>query len=202
MLILVAGSPGTGKTVISRIMAEDLSCIAENSSVILRRGGAARPDPTGRFTEIIDEERAFEIVRRTALGSRGTCIIVETVYPDLWLEVPEVEMETAFIVLLRTHPAVLLERLEARGWPKEKIYENVVAEAFNVIAESLLDYSHSVFEVDTTRSTPEEALGLLYLKLERWEPGITIDWMSQPEVVDLVSRLTLRLDSDKLRLGV
>ena len=202
MIIVDAGVPGTGKTAIARVLVEDLGCSHYSSSRLLRVLGYTSPDPTGRFTELASTSGIEDASRLLASKSReGSCIILETLYPAAWLErLPEEEV--AFIILLRCHPKELLRRLKTKNWPLEKIYENVLAEAFNVVAEELLAWDHSVFEIDTTGRSPQESVDELYRLLSSWSPGISIDWMSYEEVQVLVTKLSLSIDFDKYRLGV
>ncbi len=130
------------------------------------------------------------------------CLVLETVYPRSLLEVEEFNEATAVIVLLRVDPRELCARLEARKWPREKIAENCVSEAYGVLASDLVDWADSVIEVDTTGRDPPGALEEFYRRLESWRTGIGIDWMENPEIVEFASRLLAGLDLDKYRLGV
>ncbi len=89
------------------------------------------------------------------------------------------------IVVLRTRPSVLRKRLEARDYSEPKIMENLEAEACDVILIEALDRSKNVFEVDTTKRTPDRTADaieeMLAGKTKKYEPG-HIDWSE--EVLD------------------
>ncbi|MEB3846661.1 MAG: hypothetical protein GSR74_01640, partial [Desulfurococcales archaeon] len=98
-------------------------------------------------------------------------------------------------------PFELYERLARRGWPPEKVAENVLAEILGVIAGELADYWHMVFEVDTTGKNADRVVEDLYEKLSRWDAGFKIDWLTREDVSELAVRLEASVDFDKYWLG-
>ncbi|MCE4611048.1 MAG: hypothetical protein F7B17_03660, partial [Desulfurococcales archaeon] len=88
------------------------------------------------------------------------------------------------------------------GWRKGKIVENVMAEAFGVIAEELEPWWHSTFEVDTSGKNPRKVYEELLNKIDSWSVGINIDWLSLESVGELVARLSAQRDLDEYRLGM
>ncbi len=195
-VIIVTGTPGAGKTSISLILSGLFSCAYVDSSEAFRAAGATVSDPTGRYTEVIDEDRARGVVVDTVVRVRG-CVVVDTVYPSIWLEY--LEEYTALIVLVRCNPRELCKRLYSRGWPPGKVLENCEAEAVGSIAWEVSPWSHMVIEVDTTGRSPGESVDLALDKLYSWSTGIYIDWLSIDEgVVEYLSRLP-RIDPNKYR---
>ena len=91
-------------------------------------------------------------------------------------------MDVNLAVVLRCRPSVLRKRLEARGWPAEKVRENVEAEAIDVILQEAVARLPFVFEVDTTNSTPQETaeaiLAILQGKTKGRQPR-SVDWASE-----------------------
>src|SRR5439155_22180975 len=92
------------------------------------------------------------------------------------------QMDVNLAVVLRCRPSVLRARLEGRSWPLEKVRENVEAEAIDVILQEATGRLPSVFEVDTTRSSPDQTaeaiLAILQGKTAGHEPG-TVDWSDE-----------------------
>ena len=91
-------------------------------------------------------------------------------------------MDVNLALVLRCRPSVLRVRLEARGWPAEKVRENVEAEAIDVITQEAVGRLPFVYEVDTTDLTVERTadavLAILQGKTEGHEPG-SVDWSSE-----------------------
>ena len=195
-LVIVAGAPGTGKTIVGRLLAWELDCGFLESSSFFARSGAARRDPSMRHTMLLDEERARGAVR-TLVSNLSGCMVVAAPTPGLWIEAAQEYV--AFVALLRCDPRVLEERLSSRGWPRDKVVENVLAEAFGEYAEGLLDFD-AVFEVDTTGLAPEEAVSRLLGLVEEWRVGVSIDWLSLDDVASYVSRLLSSFNPHEYRL--
>ena len=68
------------------------------------------------------------------------------------------------VIVLRCHPTLLTERLSIRNYSKEKIQENVEAEALNIISDEAIGIygAEKVFELDTTTSKLDESVNLLH----------------------------------------
>lgn len=198
-LIIVSGSPGTGKSIISSQLSQLLECNVIESSELFKSAGILLADPTGRDTFVIDEFKAQEFIREFV--RRRGCFVVNTLHPVLWID--SAYDNVIFTLLLRCNPRVLLNRLNSRGWSRVKVIENVLAEAFNVIAEELLEYEDLVLEVDTSHGVIDRVMDETLSKLESWDTGIRIDWLSLDSgVIDLVTQLVHELDLYKERLGV
>ncbi len=202
-ILLIAGTPGSGKTSFSSILSHYFpQCIVESVSSIAFRLGVVRRDPSGRFTSYLDNRGLEAVVAEVERMLSRRCVILETLYPKDVLETNRIFFHVPVVFLLRANPRELCRRLESKGWPVDKIYENCLSEAFNVVAESLLDYRDMVIEVDTTGAPPEQAVERALDKLEDWRVGIEIDWLADPSVAEFVTYLSSRLNFDKYRLGV
>ncbi len=177
-VILVTGTPGTGKTALSNLLASFYECSTVNSSQALINAGAASPDPTGRYTMVVDWDAGVEAARRL-IESIGGCVVVDTLYPSLWMEA--VGDRVAVIVLLRCHPRELCNRLSARRWPWSKVAENCASEALGSIASEVVEWSDMVVEADTTGRSPQSTLDLVLDLIYSWRTGVHIDWLSIDE---------------------
>jgi adenylate kinase len=77
------------------------------------------------------------------------------------------------VIVLRTSPAVLQERLASRGWPPEKVRENMEAEACDVILIEATELERTVYEVDTTAKSP----AFVARDIQRIMSGDTADYL-------------------------
>ncbi len=190
-IVIVAGTPGVGKTTFAQLLAAELRCgVVEPSRLAVERS-LGTPDPEREGTLIIDEDRLIEAIKGEI---RGPCTVIATHYPGLFLDDDELYQMTAVVALLRANPLLLFSRLESRGWERRKILENVMAEALGVVAEELLEHQDMVFEVDTSWADARVSLGSFFDKVEAWDAGIRIDWLSLDEVSQAVIRWGSELD--------
>ena len=197
-ILIVAGTPGVGKSTFARALAAELGCgVIEPSSIAVERSLGV-PDPERPGTLIIDEARLVEAVKESV---RPPCSLIVTHYPGLFLEDDEIYQRAAAVALLRANPVLLASRLEARGWPRRKVLENAMAEALGVVAEELADYEDMVFEVDTTGMDVNGSLNAFLDKLETWDVGIRTDWLALDEVSNAVVIWGSELDSYEDRPG-
>ena len=196
---VVAGVPGTGKTSVARVLARELGCHAYDVSERAVSMGLATPDPTGRATRVL-ADGAERVLASDMLecAKREGCCIVDTHYPSLVLDVADEHV--AFIVVLRCNPLELLERLSRRGWPRGKVLENAVAEAFSVIYDDLGWHSAEAIEVDTTGRSAEESAREALSALEEWRVGARINWLEDEDVASVIPRLLAELDSQNYGL--
>jgi adenylate kinase len=191
-LIIVGGVPGTGKTVISKLISRELKCAHLESSEVAIKLGIVKKDPSGRHTYLITDFKPLASYIAKVLKEK--CIILATVYP---FEIYEPLNEfIPLVIILRTDPRVLARRLEGRGWPRPKILENLLAEALGSIYDGSSDeFLHSLIEIDTTHKDPQQSLNEIYLKIEMEEFGRSIDWLEKIEIVELVSKWLKELES-------
>lgn len=60
-------------------------------------------------------------------------------------------------VVLRCRPDALRERLSGRGYPDEKVSENLRAEALDVVLQQSIESQDTVVEIDTTDKSVSKA---------------------------------------------
>lgn len=182
-VVIIAGTPGTGKSIICSKLAETCGAVTiDLGQVALEKGFVIIYDEL-RNTYVIDEENLVIYVRELVESLSGI-VVLQTHYPEI---VPRDLVD--MVIVLRAHPLVLEKRLLERGWGRRKVNENVMAEILGVVAINALNAfgEDRVFEVDTTSIKPElvDFLCSAIKGLVRLEPGIKVDWLSviSPEEV-------------------
>jgi adenylate kinase len=169
MMIAVTGTPGTGKTsacaLLKGVTVVDLRKLAEEHAeefTFDKERGSIEIDPP--------------VLKKLIPRVKGT-VVIEGHVSHL--------MDPDMIIVLRCSPKVLKKRLAKRRWKKEKIVENLEAEAVDVVLIEALDSCDKVFEIDTTSMKPKQVAeaisSIISGEKGKYRPG-NIDWSG--EVLD------------------
>jgi len=154
MKILITGTPGTGKTEVAKELGAitgwdvfSISEIADDAQAVLGRD--------------VKKEKEVDVQKLHAylvpLLADKENVIFEG---HLGCEIP---CPANLVVVLRTNPEDLQKRMELRGYKKEKIDENVMAELLDYCYQlSAKNYSCEVVELDTSEKTAEQSAKRIY----------------------------------------
>jgi adenylate kinase len=180
MIILLTGTPGTGKTTISHLLAEKLGCqLVDINHLVEEKHLYTGLDPEKDY-KIVDmddlERELFRIVgsenavdpndsTNDSLNNfskdlsinptKNSCIVIEGHLSHYF---PQADL----VVVFRTEPTTLSERLRKRGWKETKIRENLEAEALDICTwEAHQIHQEKVHEVETTKITPKEVIDVI-----------------------------------------
>jgi adenylate kinase len=168
VIVAITGTPGTGKSSVCAILERRGYSIVDLDAEA-RAGGFIAGRDEIRGTDEVDVEAL-----RAHLRVPVKIAFLKGHYSH--------RMDANLAVVLRCRPSVLRERLRSRGWPEEKIRENVEAEAIDLILQEAVDRLAFVYEVDTTdrtaESTAAEVLAILQGKTNGHEPG-SVDWSEE-----------------------
>ncbi|ASJ04478.1 MULTISPECIES: adenylate kinase family protein [Thermococcus] len=164
MIIAVSGTPGAGKTTVSRILSERLGYeYVSIKDFALAKGIGER---VGDEIEIDVDELSRAIEREFS----GKNVVIDGHLSHL--------VSADVVIVLRLHPRIVAERLNFRGYSRKKLAENVEAELVDVILVEAIEENENVIEVDTTGKTPEEVVSEILSLLEKGvkrRVGI-VDW--------------------------
>jgi adenylate kinase len=144
--VVVTGTPGTGKTSATDVLADDhdldVALDVVHLNEVIRGEG---------LYEDVDEERDSVIADlgaiRDWLGDRDEWLIESHLAHHL---------DADRVVVLRCRPDVLRERLQGRDESAASIDENAESEALDVILAAAVDRHgrDAVYEIDTTDRSP------------------------------------------------
>ncbi|MBI5680061.1 MAG: adenylate kinase family protein [Methanobacterium sp.] len=151
MIILITGTPGVGKTTVSKILAEKIGAHIIHINELVNEKNIY----TG-----IDEEKGYKIVNLDALFNeldeitekidKSRCIIVEGHLSHLF-------EKSDIVMVLRANPHVLRDRMMSKGWKESKICENIEAEIIDLCSyESFEIHENKVNEIDTSDISPQK----------------------------------------------
>ena len=171
--IVIGGNPGTGKTMIAAELGKKLGLPVVQLGTIAEENGCIREHDEERSSNVIDEDCLVEAIHNLFYETDED-FIIEGHYVDL---VPSRKAKE--IIILRTHPDTLRERLLERGYDKAKVNENVEAEVMGVCQmDAIFSFGEdAVYEIDTTRMSVDECVDTIIEILGSKKKPEHIDWM-------------------------
>jgi len=151
----LTGTPGTGKTTLQRAASEAGWSVVDVSELARAHGAVHGRDRRRRVDEVdIDALKTAWDAEVRGRGPDDRVLAVGHLAQHLPCDI---------VVVLRCSPRVLRERLRARGYPEDKVAENVEAEAVDIVLLEALDSAPpgGVHEIDTTTDPPDASAELL-----------------------------------------
>ncbi len=168
MRIVITGTPGTGKTSISRQLAGALNCQVVHVNDLVKRKKL--------YSRIEGKERVADFKKlRKELQKlmKATDIIVEShLLSDL-------KLPADLVMVFRCSPKELEKRLEKRKYGRWKINENVLSEILDYCQiNSLQNYGERiVMQVDATRRVTLPSLLKKIRKFVKTGKTISVRWL-------------------------
>lgn len=174
MRVIFTGVPGTGKTLLARALAEKLNFeLVEINELVKRKKLFTRTERDG--TKIVDLKK-LERELKKLLEQKENLVIEGHLACELKLNVD-------IVIITRTNPETLEKRLKKRGYRKEKIDENVLAELLDycVISSEQNLKGAKLYEIETSKSEKEnlrEIMDIIFGRGERFRAG-WVDWSKE-----------------------
>ena len=175
--ILVTGTPGTGKTTVSRLLTRELQACYVHPRSLLRRKDVDYTYDENRRTRTVSLARLRNALHeRAALVNRGL-VIDSHIVPEIGAS-----PRLARAIVLRCDPIVLRRRLENKRWSKSKISENLQAEILDIcLWDAVKSYGwRKVLEIDTTKRTPTQVVHWIMkdVHARQTQKQPKVDWLS------------------------
>ena len=154
MIIIITGTPGTGKTSLAKTLAKKLKIKYLNVNKVIQEYKLREKYERKRQTYIVNEKKLSKILVR---------LIKE--YKDLIIDshlshfIPKKHVDICIVT--KTDLKVLKKRLEKRKYSKAKVKENLDAEIFEICHTEAQDQGHNIILVDTTKNSINKCLSLL-----------------------------------------
>jgi adenylate kinase len=176
MIIAVSGTPATGKTSVARILKKMLGANLISLNELVKKRKIKSGYDRKRKTYVADESAIRKAVEK--LIQKGETNIVEGHAAHI--------IKSDIVFVLRCNPAKLAARMKRKGWPANKIRENIEAELLDAITIEALESNkkRDVMEIDTSAKSSQQ-IAMLIKKLlnnhrlqKRYLAG-KIDWTEQ-----------------------
>lgn len=155
MIIIITGTPGTGKTTIAKSLSEKLGLrYVEGKRIIEKRELKEGYDKV-LDALIVDEKklaREFEKEDNAVIDS----------HLSYFMNSKKVDL----CVVLRCNTRELIRRMEERKYKPEKMRENVQAEIMNVCGNDAFERGHKVLEINTTGKKPGEIISIILERIK------------------------------------
>ncbi len=180
MKVAITGTPGVGKTTVCKVLSERGFDVVHLNEVARELDAIIEEDEVRR-AKVVDLYALRRYVEEWEPESEPA--FVESHYSHL--------MPVDAVVVVRLHPAELEKRLRDRGYPPEKVAENLEAEFVGVCYAEAVNVrtggcgmvrpeNVGVFQVDATGLTRAELADRILEVLDAGE-GDRVDWLRDEE---------------------
>jgi len=175
-LIVVTGTPGTGKTMFSMRLAKRIDAEYVSFSRLMERRKLYSKVDRSRNSKIVNITKARSYLSKLTSGTERTIIVdshISGVCPQQF---------TKKVLVLRCEPKILEKRLRDRGWNEKKIRENVLAEILDVcLSEAIDEYGvRRVEQLITSHSDVDSCVRSANRILSRQKTKkVLVDWFSK-----------------------
>ncbi len=179
-VILVTGTPGVGKTTVSRLLALKLDAIYVSVAELVERERLISGVDKARGTLIADTERVSKRMQEIIEGSECD-VVVDSHYAVDVVQTKDVHM----VFVLRRDPRELKDVMENRGFKERKLWENLAAEILDVCLWDAVSTcgSDRVCEINVSGKKTDENVKNIILMLngrKKCRVGI-VDWLGKLE---------------------
>ncbi len=153
-VICVTGTPGTGKTTISKQLAKELGYKYINLNELLKESNLNIGRDDKRDSYIINEGKIPEKIRETInkaekSGEKGIIL-------DSHLSHFANKEQIDLCIVCKCELKELKRRLEKRGYSRKKVEENLEAEIFEVCKTEALEQGLKVIEINCSSNVKKE----------------------------------------------
>jgi adenylate kinase len=142
-VIVVTGTPGTGKTKVAKKLAKGLKYLDVNK--VLEKYKLKEKYDKKRRTWIVDVDKLNKVLIEIISKSKKGLVIDS--HLGHYLPPKYVKL----CIVTKCSLKVLKGRLEKRGYSKLKVRENLESEAFDICLNEAKEEGHKVKVVDTTK---------------------------------------------------
>jgi adenylate kinase len=175
-VILITGTPCTGKTSTAKQLAQNLNAEYINLTDFALTYGLTSSEDKERKTAIIDEEKMRHKLAETISTIDNSNVIVDGHYAAAIT--PTVFVTNVFV--LRRNPKELKTFMQKCGFSDAKLYENLSAEILDsCLIEAIQTQRGKICELDVTGKTVEQIVNEILEILDKGKKCSVgfVDWL-------------------------
>ncbi|XRP96751.1 adenylate kinase family protein [Methanocaldococcus sp. 16A] len=167
MRIAITGTPGVGKTTVSKVLGDKLGLKVIDITEVVKKYKLYTEKDEDMDSYVIDFEKLEKFIDE--IEEKEKTIILDGHVSHL--------LNSDYTIVLRCNPEIIKERLEKRGYKPKKVLENVQAEILDVC---LCESKGRVYEIDTTNRSVESIVNEIIeaIKNKKERKGI-VNWMEE-----------------------
>jgi adenylate kinase len=192
-VLVITGTPGVGKTRVSKVLAERLGGRYISLTDVVTRENLRLDVDLERDTVVADLRRLSDRVSNI-ISESSYDIVVDGHYAS---EVVSSEV-VSYAFVLRIEPDKLRQRLQERGYSEEKVLENLASEVLDVcLSDAVTRYGvEKVDEIEVTNKDVDEVIEEIIDVLNGRTKAKSgkVDWLGKLEEEDRLSELTTYLN--------
>ena len=164
MRIAITGTPGVGKTTVSKVLGEKLGIKVIDITEAVKDYKLYTEKDEDMDSYVIDFEKLKNFIKE--IEKREKDVILDGHVSHL--------LNPDYTIVLRCNPEIVKERLEKRGYKPKKVLENVQAEILDIC---LCESKGKVYEIDTTNRDVEDIVNEIIeaIKHKKERKGI-VNW--------------------------
>ncbi len=185
-VILITGTPCTGKTVVARQLIRKLDADYINLTELANMHDLIVEEDENRKTYVVNEKKMRQKLTEIIDAAQKTTIVVDGHYAPA--VVPKRYVTRVFV--LRRNPVELRGFMQKRGFADTKLWENLASEILDVcLVEALQEYEKErVCEMDITGKTVEVVVNEILTFLDKNKKCSLghVDWLDILEKDGLV----------------
>jgi adenylate kinase len=144
-VIIVSGTPGTGKSSVARKLAKKLGYKYVNVKRLLQKYKLKEKYDSKRKSWVVDEKKLAKVLEKLIKESKSSLIIdshlSHFVNPKL----------VDLCIITKCELKMLERRLKKKGYSKNKVRENLDCEIFDICLNEAQEIGHKIRVIDTTK---------------------------------------------------